>query len=92
MLEDNPLKDSVRYQQIFSYEHILCVNFKTIPIFTSKKIEMELLRHILNLDFEWLISTYQTSIYFILFMVIFIETGVVIMPFLPGDSLLFTAG
>jgi membrane-associated protein len=53
---------------------------------------MELFRHILNLDFEWLISTYQTSIYFILFMVIFIETGVVIMPFLPGDSLLFTAG
>lgn len=53
---------------------------------------MELFRHILNLDFEWLISTYQTSIYFILFMVIFIETGIVVMPFLPGDSLLFTAG
>lgn len=53
---------------------------------------MELLRHILHLDFEWLISTYQTSIYLILFMVIFIETGIVVMPFLPGDSLLFTAG
>lgn len=53
---------------------------------------MELLRHILNLDFEWLIETYKTSIYLILFLVIFIETGVVIMPFLPGDSLLFTAG
>jgi len=58
----------------------------------AKKVEMELFRHILNLDFEWLINTYQTSIYFILFMVIFIETGVVVMPFLPGDSLLFTAG
>jgi membrane-associated protein len=53
---------------------------------------MELLRHILNLDFEWLINTYQTSIYLILFLVIFIETGLVFMPFLPGDSLLFTAG
>lgn len=53
---------------------------------------MELLRHILDLDFEWLINTYQTYIYLILFLVIFIETGVVAMPFLPGDSLLFTAG
>jgi len=53
---------------------------------------MELFRHILDLDFVWLINTYQTYIYLILFLVIFIETGVVAMPFLPGDSLLFTAG
>ena len=53
---------------------------------------MELFRHILDLDFVWLINTYQTYIYLILFLVIFIETGIVAMPFLPGDSLLFTAG
>lgn len=53
---------------------------------------VELFKHILHLDFEWLFATYGTLIYVVLFLVIFIETGVVAMPFLPGDSLLFTAG
>ena len=53
---------------------------------------LELFKHILHLDFEWLFSNYGTTVYFILFLVIFIETGLVLMPFLPGDSLLFTAG
>jgi membrane-associated protein len=46
----------------------------------------------LHLDFEWIFQNYGTLIYLILFLVIFIETGLVAMPFLPGDSLLFTAG
>jgi membrane-associated protein len=53
---------------------------------------IELFKHILELDFDWLFSNYGTAIYIILFLIIFIETGVVAMPFLPGDSLLFTAG
>jgi membrane-associated protein len=53
---------------------------------------VELFKHIIHLDFEWLFQNYGTLIYFILFLVIFIETGLVAMPFLPGDSLLFTAG
>jgi len=53
---------------------------------------VELFKHILHLDFEWLFSNYNTAVYLILFLVIFIETGLVAMPFLPGDSLLFTAG
>ena len=53
---------------------------------------IELFKHILHLDFDWLFANYNTAIYLILFLVIFIETGLVIMPFLPGDSLLFTAG
>lgn len=53
---------------------------------------LELFKHILHLDFEWLFQNYNNTIYVILFAVIFIETGLIIMPFLPGDSLLFTAG
>jgi membrane-associated protein len=53
-----------------------------------------LLDVVLHLDrhLQWVVQNYGTWIYLILFLIIFCETGLVVTPFLPGDSLLFVAG
>ena len=59
---------------------------------------MELLQQIfdiaLHLDrhLAWLVEHYGVWVYAILFAIVFCETGLVFLPFLPGDSLLFVCG
>ncbi len=54
----------------------------------------QLLDFILHIDQHLvaIVQTYQTWTYLVLFLIIFSETGFVVTPFLPGDSLLFAAG
>jgi membrane-associated protein len=45
-----------------------------------------------ELHLEWFIRNYDVWIYALLFAIIFCETGLIVTPFLPGDSLLFAVG
>ena len=53
-----------------------------------------LIDFILHVDahLEAFVQAYGAWVYALLFLIIFVETGVVVMPFLPGDSLLFVVG
>ena len=53
-----------------------------------------LLQFIQHIDtyLETFVRNYGAWVYALLFLIIFVETGVVVMPFLPGDSLLFVVG
>ncbi len=55
---------------------------------------MPLIEFILHVDQHLIefVQNYGMWVYAILFLIIFVETGLVVMPFLPGDSLLFAAG
>ncbi len=55
---------------------------------------MELIDFILHVDrhLAEFVAANGAWIYALLFLIVFVETGLVVMPFLPGDSLLFAAG
>ena len=55
---------------------------------------LQLLDFILHVDryLEAFVGQYGAWVYALLFVIIFVETGLVVMPFLPGDSLLFIVG
>ena len=63
-------------------------------VMEAMDIVMFLVDFILHVDrhLENFVVTYGNWVYALLFLIIFVETGVVVMPFLPGDSLLFVVG
>ncbi|SES84488.1 DedA family protein [Hymenobacter actinosclerus] len=58
------------------------------------EILQQIIDFVLHLDKHLgeIVRDYGVWTYAILFLIIFVETGVVVLPFLPGDSLLFAAG
>ena len=63
-------------------------------MFCFNIVFMELIDFILHIDqhLQVFLQDYGVWVYAILFLIIFVETGLVVMPFLPGDSLLFATG
>jgi membrane protein DedA with SNARE-associated domain len=55
---------------------------------------MQLIDFVLHVDryLGTFVAQYGVWVYALLFLIIFVETGLVVMPFLPGDSLLFVVG
>jgi membrane-associated protein len=53
---------------------------------------MQFLQLVLHVNLGAIIAEYGTMVYAVLFGIIFAETGLVVLPFLPGDTLLFAAG
>lgn len=66
------------------------------PVQTDTLMEIlaflfDLIMHI-DVHLESFVSSHGAWVYALLFLIIFVETGLVVMPFLPGDSLLFVVG
>ena len=57
-------------------------------------ILLQLIDFILHVDtyLETFVKNHGAWVYALLFLIVFVETGLVVMPFLPGDSLLFIVG
>lgn len=73
----------------------MSAGFGGVPaIIPGMDILLQLLDFILHVDryLEAFVSQYGAWVYALLFLIIFAETGLVVMPFLPGDSLLFIVG
>ncbi len=74
----------------FKLQTVLLFNLHLYNLIMIQQL-LDFILHI-NDHLSTMVSEYGPYVYVILFLIIFIETGLVFIPFLPGDSLLFAAG
>jgi membrane-associated protein len=81
----------VTWPLIYTVIYFICIQGL---LFIAMEIASFLLDFILHVDVHLatFVQNYGAWVYALLFLIIFVETGVVVMPFLPGDSLLFVVG
>jgi membrane-associated protein len=65
-----------------------------LNIAATYKIMKEIIDFVLHINqhLQDFVQAYGALVYALLFLIVFAETGLVVTPFLPGDSLLFAAG
>lgn len=74
---------------------LLCLLILSLPPLMEQlfHLALEFIKNLGNPDYiNQLISQYTSAFYAVFFLIIFVETGLVVMPLLPGDSLLFVVG
>lgn len=80
--------------QIYILITMESLSYCKIAVMTLLSVIDVALDWLLHLDkhLQALVAEYKSFTYVILFLIVFVETGLVVMPLLPGDSLLFAAG
>jgi len=82
---------SLQIYILITMESLSYCKIAVMTLLSFLDVALDWLLH-LDKHLQALVAEYKSFTYVILFLIVFVETGLVVMPLLPGDSLLFAAG